>query len=137
MKCLLTGGHRSINLSELELVGFCAGLGLNRSIKYFEPRLDFGGERLNHLVPFLVHNPRIRVLDLSYGNLDATAIDLLSDALLGRSEHTLQCLSLSNNPIGDANMDVLVLENTILLKEEQPNAREIDAEAYLAEFALD
>ena len=35
------------------------------------------------------------------------------------------------------NMDVLVLENTILLKEEQPNAREIDAEAYLAEFALD
>jgi carbamoyltransferase len=35
------------------------------------------------------------------------------------------------------NMDVLVLENTILLKKEQPNAREIDAEAYLAEFALD
>ena len=35
------------------------------------------------------------------------------------------------------NMDVLVLENTILLKEAQPNAREIDAEAYLAEFALD
>jgi carbamoyltransferase len=35
------------------------------------------------------------------------------------------------------NMDVLVLENFILLKDDQPNSREIDAEAYLAEFALD
>jgi carbamoyltransferase len=35
------------------------------------------------------------------------------------------------------NMDVLVLENFILMKEDQPNAQEIDAEAYLAEFALD
>ena len=35
------------------------------------------------------------------------------------------------------NMDVLVLENYILLKQDQPNAKEIDAEAYLAEFALD
>jgi carbamoyltransferase len=35
------------------------------------------------------------------------------------------------------NMDVLVLENFILLKDDQPNAQEIDASAYLAEFALD
>jgi len=35
------------------------------------------------------------------------------------------------------NMDVLVLENFILLKSEQPDAREIDLEAYLEEFALD
>ena len=35
------------------------------------------------------------------------------------------------------NMDVLVLENYVLLKQDQPNAREIDASAYLAEFALD
>jgi carbamoyltransferase len=35
------------------------------------------------------------------------------------------------------NMDVLVLENIILLKDDQPNAQEIDASAYLAEFALD
>ncbi|MBW2233579.1 MAG: carbamoyltransferase [Deltaproteobacteria bacterium] len=35
------------------------------------------------------------------------------------------------------NMDVLVLENFVLLKEDQPNAKEIDASAYLAEFALD
>jgi carbamoyltransferase len=35
------------------------------------------------------------------------------------------------------NMDVLVLENYVLLKQDQPNAQEIDAQAYLAEFALD
>jgi carbamoyltransferase len=35
------------------------------------------------------------------------------------------------------NMDVLVLENFVLLKDDQPNAREIDASAYLSEFALD
>jgi carbamoyltransferase len=35
------------------------------------------------------------------------------------------------------NMDVLVLENFILLKTEQPEAKEIDLESYLSEFALD
>ena len=35
------------------------------------------------------------------------------------------------------NMDVLVLENFILLKQEQPDVQEIDVEAYLSEFALD
>ena len=35
------------------------------------------------------------------------------------------------------NMDALVLENFILLKKDQPEAREIDQAAYLAEFALD
>ena len=35
------------------------------------------------------------------------------------------------------NMDALVLENFILLKADQPEAREIDQAAYLAEFALD
>ncbi len=37
----------------------------------------------------------------------------------------------------NTNMDVLVLENQILCKSDQPNAREVDREAYLAEFALD
>jgi carbamoyltransferase len=35
------------------------------------------------------------------------------------------------------NMDVLVLENFVLLKQEQPEAKEIDIDAYLAEFGLD
>jgi len=37
----------------------------------------------------------------------------------------------------NTNMDALVMESFILIKKEQPNAREIDAEAYLKEFALD
>jgi carbamoyltransferase len=35
------------------------------------------------------------------------------------------------------NMDALVLEDCILLKDDQPDAKEIDLEAYLAEFSLD
>jgi carbamoyltransferase len=35
------------------------------------------------------------------------------------------------------NMDVLVLENYVLLKTEQPDAREIRAEEYLSQFQLD
>jgi carbamoyltransferase len=35
------------------------------------------------------------------------------------------------------NMDVLVLENHVLLKKDQPDAQVIDREAYLAQFALD
>jgi hypothetical protein len=37
----------------------------------------------------------------------------------------------------NTNMDVLVMENFILIKHEQPNAREIDVEDYLKEFELD
>jgi carbamoyltransferase len=35
------------------------------------------------------------------------------------------------------NMDVLVLENFVLLKNEQPEAKVVDRDAYLAQFALD
>ena len=35
------------------------------------------------------------------------------------------------------NMDALVLENYVLLRKEQPEAKEIDLESYLAEFSLD
>jgi len=34
-------------------------------------------------------------------------------------------------------MDALVLENTLLLKEEQPDAQSFDAEAYKKSFSLD
>ena len=35
------------------------------------------------------------------------------------------------------NMDALVLENYVLRKADQPDAREIDVDAYLSEFELD
>ena len=34
-------------------------------------------------------------------------------------------------------MDVLVVENYVLLKKEQPKSSEFDPERYLSEFALD
>ena len=37
----------------------------------------------------------------------------------------------------NTNMDALVMEGFVLIKQEQPDAREIDVEAYLKEFALD
>jgi carbamoyltransferase len=37
----------------------------------------------------------------------------------------------------NTNMDALVLESFVLIKQEQPNAKEIDIEDYLKEFALD
>jgi carbamoyltransferase len=35
------------------------------------------------------------------------------------------------------NMDVLVIENFVLLKEDQPQAKQHEIDAYLAKFALD
>jgi hypothetical protein len=35
------------------------------------------------------------------------------------------------------NMDVLVMEDTLLFKEEQPSAKLHDREAYLSKFELD
>ena len=35
------------------------------------------------------------------------------------------------------NMDVLVLENFVLLKEEQPRAKQLETDEYLAQFDLD
>ena len=32
---------------------------------------------------------------------------------------------------------LLILENFVILKQDQPNAKEIDVDAYRAEFALD
>ncbi len=37
----------------------------------------------------------------------------------------------------NTNMDALVMEGFVLIKSDQPNAKEIDMEAYLKEFALD
>jgi carbamoyltransferase len=35
------------------------------------------------------------------------------------------------------NMDVLVIENYVLLKEEQPEGRKVDEKEYLSQFSLD
>ena len=59
-----------------------------------------------------------------------TSFNVRGEPIVRNSEDAYRCFMHTN-------MDVLVLENYILLKSEQPDAREIDLDAYLKEFALD
>ncbi len=59
-----------------------------------------------------------------------TSFNVRGEPIVNTPEDAYRCFMHTN-------MDVLVLENCILLKEDQPDAKEIDLEAYLAEFSLD
>jgi len=59
-----------------------------------------------------------------------TSFNVRGEPIVNTPEDAYRCFMHTN-------MDVLVLENCILAKSEQPNAADIDASAYLAEFALD
>ena len=59
-----------------------------------------------------------------------TSFNVRGEPIVNTPEDAYRCFMFTN-------MDVLVLENCILLKSDQPNAKEIDVDAYLAEFALD
>jgi carbamoyltransferase len=59
-----------------------------------------------------------------------TSFNVRGEPIVRTSEDAYRCFMHTN-------MDVLVLENYVLLKDDQPNARKIDLEAYLTEFALD
>jgi len=59
-----------------------------------------------------------------------TSFNVRGEPIVNTPEDAYRCFMFTN-------MDVLVLQNCVLLKNDQPNAREIDADAYLAEFALD
>ena len=59
-----------------------------------------------------------------------TSFNVRGEPIVNTPEDAFRCFM-------NTNMDALVLENYIILKQDQPNAKEIDIEAYLAEFALD
>lgn len=59
-----------------------------------------------------------------------TSFNVRGEPIVHSPEHAHRCFMATN-------MDVLVLERFVLLKEEQPDAKEIDVDAYLAEFQLD
>jgi len=59
-----------------------------------------------------------------------TSFNVRGEPIVNTPQDAYRCFMFTN-------MDVLVLENCVLRKEDQPNAKEIDASAYLAEFALD
>ncbi len=59
-----------------------------------------------------------------------TSFNVRGEPIVNTPEDAYRCFMHTN-------MDVLVLEDCILLKEDQPNAKDIDLDAYLAEFGLD
>ncbi len=59
-----------------------------------------------------------------------TSFNVRGEPIVNTPEDAFRCFMHTN-------MDALVLESFVLLKNEQPGAKEIDLEAYLAEFALD
>ena len=59
-----------------------------------------------------------------------TSFNVRGEPIVNSPEDAYRCFMHTN-------MDALVLENFVILKQDQPNAKEIDIEAYLKEFALD
>ncbi len=59
-----------------------------------------------------------------------TSFNVRGEPIVNSPEDAYRCFMHTN-------MDALVLESFVILKPDQPNAKEIDIEAYLKEFALD
>jgi carbamoyltransferase len=84
----------------------------------------------------LEHHPRFYKIISSFKDKTGcpvvinTSFNVRGEPIVNTPHDAYRCFMFTN-------MDALVLENYVLLKQDQPNAREIDAEAYLAEFALD
>ncbi len=59
-----------------------------------------------------------------------TSFNVRGEPIVCTPEHAYRCFMATN-------MDVLVVEGYVLRKKDQPGAKDIDPEAYLAQFALD
>ena len=59
-----------------------------------------------------------------------TSFNVRGEPIVCSPEHAYRCFMATN-------MDVLVIENYVLLKEEQPGAQEHEIDEYLAQFQLD
>ena len=63
---------------------------------------------MSSLALLLISNPSLKVIALCFCNLGPAGINILSNAILNRSNDTLQRLNLSNNNFGDMDLDQLV-----------------------------
>jgi carbamoyltransferase len=59
-----------------------------------------------------------------------TSFNVRGEPIVNTPEDAYRCFMHTN-------MDALVLESFVLLKKDQPEAKEIDVDAYLAEFGRD
>ena len=89
----------------------CAGLRTNQCIEKIElSGIDLhDAEKMRSLAPFLSRNPSLKNIIFYSCNLGPDSINILSNALLNRSEDTMERLNLTNNRFGDIDLDVLVL----------------------------
>ena len=97
----------------LDVVGLRAGLQINRCIQelYFIGINRQDTDKLNSLAPFLSRNPSLKYIALERCSLGPVSINILSNALLNRSEDTLEQLilignhDLSKKRLGDVDLD--------------------------------
>src|SRR5690606_13337964 len=59
-----------------------------------------------------------------------TSFNVRGEPIVCSPEHAYRCFLATN-------MDVLVIENFVLLKEDQPQAKRFEVDEYLAQFQLD
>ena len=59
-----------------------------------------------------------------------TSFNIRGEPIVCSPEHAYRCFMATN-------MDVLVLENYVLYKEQQPQAKHFEADEYIAQFELD
>ena len=101
---LIGDNRQNLNVSDLFI-----GLQMNKHIsKLSLVGINLGGNSMNKLAPFLSNNPLLKKIDLSGCNIGTASIDILSNALLRRSEDTLENIDLNENNFGDINLDMLV-----------------------------
>ena len=81
-------------------------------------------------------NPRFYGIAQAFKRLTGSSV-LINTSFNVRGEPIVNTPADSYRCFMHTNMDALVLENFVLLKAEQPEAREIDVAAYLAEFGND
>ena len=81
-------------------------------------------------------NPRFYGIAQAFKRLTGSPV-LINTSFNVRGEPIVNTPSDSYRCFMHTNMDALVLENFVLLKREQPEAKEIDVAAYLAEFGND
>jgi carbamoyltransferase len=59
-----------------------------------------------------------------------TSFNVRGEPIVCTPEHAYRCFMATN-------MDALVMEDFVVLKDEQPDAKQHETDAYLAEFQLD
>mmetsp|Transcript_3627 Transcript_3627/g.6813 ORF Transcript_3627/g.6813 Transcript_3627/m.6813 type:complete len:454 (+) Transcript_3627:76-1437(+) len=95
----------------IDIPGFCAGLQNNRKIeKLWLCNVDLEETgKMQSFTPFLSDNPSLKAVSLICCNIGPGSMNILSEALLNRSENTLRELSLSECNLGDIDLEKFVL----------------------------